>query len=60
MNRVIMAENSFDPKTDFYVEQYDQIIDQSTVEQMKEYQRKLDEEGINVFYKCYIGKGNNA
>ena len=55
-----MAENRFDAKSDIYVDQFDHMIDQQTVESMSEYQKKIDKEGINVYYKCYIGKGNNS
>ena len=54
-----MAENRFDAKSDIYVDQFDHMIDQQTVESMSEYQKKIDKDGINVYYKCYIGKGNN-
>ena len=55
-----MAENRFDPKSDLYVDQFDHIIDQQTVESMADHQQRIETEGLIVYYKCYIGKGNNS
>ena len=60
MSKAIHKENQFNAESDIYCEQFNSQLDLETTERLTHMQEKVKQDGVNVYYKCFIGKGNNS